>query len=384
MSGKTYRVSVKECGYIEADNFEEFYMELLKKGINKIDLKYFDMIDDNPNFYKSDILIEDFNKDHFNWLNETSQGKSKFMRANVSQNSILNDLDFAVFSGLRKTINRFREKPMLFFTESDLHSFIQNDILIDHSKTFIDIRKNISLVHLEYPTNFRYNKNLLLGGYGLIDHKTNTDIEIKTGDRGNFDVAVLNPDFINKIYDHYKNDQDRIIHLINKDIKAAIERKNNKNYNPQNSDPGILSNFEKELNYAVEVKFIHHFNARNRNMLDEIIKDNEKLSLAYAHSGRYVKPINLVFCSTDSKERRDNKKSVINQIKDYFLNGNIKLNKDGSMKTKWIPKGVLNIFIESFYDNDGKKTIKPIAICRKPKIWAKYFCEKVLKVELIQ
>ena len=33
-----------------------------------------------------------------------------------------------VFNGIRKTINKFREKPFNFFTEADIHSSLINDI----------------------------------------------------------------------------------------------------------------------------------------------------------------------------------------------------------------------------------------------------------------
>ena len=38
-------------------------------------------------------------------------------------------IDEQVFDGIRKTINRFREKPFHYFTEADIHSSLLNDIL---------------------------------------------------------------------------------------------------------------------------------------------------------------------------------------------------------------------------------------------------------------
>jgi hypothetical protein len=35
----------------------------------------------------------------------------------------------AVFDGIRKTINRFREQPFLYFTESDIHASLSKDIM---------------------------------------------------------------------------------------------------------------------------------------------------------------------------------------------------------------------------------------------------------------
>ncbi len=51
--------------------------------------------------------------------------------------------------------------------------------------------------------------------------------------------------------------------------------------------------YKREVQYAIEVKFIHPFNARNINMLEEVITDNEKLRLATEHSDGFVKAINL-------------------------------------------------------------------------------------------
>lgn len=40
----------------------------------------------------------------------------------------LNNVDIAVFEGIRKTISRFRRKPFHYFTEADIHSSLLHDI----------------------------------------------------------------------------------------------------------------------------------------------------------------------------------------------------------------------------------------------------------------
>ncbi len=61
----------------------------------------------------------------------------------------MTDINDHVFNGIRKTINRFREKPFYYFTEADIHSSLLNDIM-SGGTDIVTIRKNnisISLVH---------------------------------------------------------------------------------------------------------------------------------------------------------------------------------------------------------------------------------------------
>ncbi len=37
--------------------------------------------------------------------------------------------DTLVYNGIRKTINRFRENPFFYFTESDIHASLHKDIM---------------------------------------------------------------------------------------------------------------------------------------------------------------------------------------------------------------------------------------------------------------
>ena len=64
----------------------------------------------------------------------------------------MTDINDQVFNGIRKTINRFREKPFHYFTEADIHSSLLNDIM-SGGKGIVTKRTNnlsISLVHQEY------------------------------------------------------------------------------------------------------------------------------------------------------------------------------------------------------------------------------------------
>jgi hypothetical protein len=262
----------------------------------------------------------------------------------------MNPIDEKVFDGIRKTINRFREKPFHYFTEADIHSSLLNDMLEGGSGNLTrrpdgNEHISVSLVHQEYPTNFRYTKESML-------HSVNPEtagVENQSGDRGNYDLAVINPDFLNNVLEN-NNLYESLRHLINKNNQLAIDRKR-----------ASLDKFQKELLYAIEVKFIHPFNARNKNMLYEVIRDENKLLLAYETSNGFVRPINLVFCSTAEMKRSDDNNTVVSLIRDYIEKQDV-VDYDGNKYTK--PGQVVTIFIESFIDpasaSSTKTTVKPI------------------------
>ena len=97
----------------------------------------------------------------------------------------MTDVEMLVYDGIRKTINRFRENPFFYFTESDIHASLHRDIMEGGSKELVHRKDGIavSLVHLEYPTNFRYEKSKLLEGYGNDILITSIDNEAKYGER---------------------------------------------------------------------------------------------------------------------------------------------------------------------------------------------------------
>jgi hypothetical protein len=254
------------------------------------------------------------------------------------------ELNHAVYNGIRKTINRFRENPFVFFTESDIHASLSKDIMTGNSSLFITREKinkepptgvPISLVHHEYPTNFRYqSKKLKEEGYNK-EEEYLTNLNSKHGDRGNFDLAVLNPEFINSIFSDEKITLEKaLMEIINKDNARAKGR--------LTKEEGSFA-IEEKVSFAIEVKFIHRFNAGNIGMITEVKKDNNKLDLALRTSNNFIKPINLIFCSTNYEQSNGN--SVIKNIKDYLSSST--------------PKGVCAIFIQSYYKENKKITDKP-------------------------
>jgi len=223
----------------------------------------------------------------------------------ISKNKKIND---AVWRAINRTINKFREHPYYFFTESDIHSYFYHALYsTKHEVSTID-KKRIYCIHREYPTNFRYKKSELLNE----DFKKPYDLSMKVGDRGNYDIAILNPEFIENA--NSKED------IVNKSVKLLeIRTKDNKNF--------------KELLFAIEFKYVIN---NSKNFVDEVKKDNKKLLFAKEY-GSSTEAVNLVFCNVDFKYKSE-LISVIENASDK----------------------IVLIFIQSYYDNNKKITPKPI------------------------
>lgn len=243
----------------------------------------------------------------------------------------------AVFNGIRKTINRFREWPFLYFTESDIHASLSRDIIEGNSDLFIlgkeqnnrsNIKIPVSLIHHEYPTNFRYQDSKLRAkGYSKDEIKSLTILDSTHGDRGNYDLVILNNTFIETIFSQHQDIMEAMRHIINKDIKLTRQRNTN-----------------EEILFVIEIKFIHPFNSGNIQMETEVKKDLQKLYVALQSSNQFIMPIALIFCSSDYIQSSNN--SIIENIKRYLI--------------AETPQGVCSIFIESYISGNTKKTIKPI------------------------
>ena len=62
-------------------------------------------------------------------------------------------IDEQVFDGIRKTINRFREKPFHYFTEADIHSSLLNDIMTG-APDVLSVKEN-NIVFLWFTKNIQ-------------------------------------------------------------------------------------------------------------------------------------------------------------------------------------------------------------------------------------
>lgn len=245
------------------------------------------------------------------------------------QSIIINaKIEDALINGIRKTIIRFRKRPLNYFTESDIHSSLMKDIMKGSSNVLLyrDTISNIeiSLLHTEYPTNFKFSRK------EYEDNSTDNEDIIKR--RGNFDLVILDPFIIEKI----KNDESFLSFL------KTIIAKDIQRYEEVHEKLDLL--YGEEILYAVEVKFIH-FNNLGESVYKQVNVDNKKLESA-KNKNPEIKPIILIFCYY-SKENETKKENFISE----------------NLKNNPVPNEILNIYIEVNIDNIGKKeTIKPIWI----------------------
>jgi hypothetical protein len=98
---------------------------------------------------------------------------SKEQLVKITERSILN------------LIKAYQKSPYLFYTESDLHAFLYNQVF--NSMPFEQWLCNDSakteslLIHREYPTKERYSRKQLREG-------------LEKGSRGHFDLTIWNPE----------------------------------------------------------------------------------------------------------------------------------------------------------------------------------------------
>lgn len=211
----------------------------------------------------------------------------------------------AVQKAVKKTINKFREDPYYFFTESDIHSYFYHCL---YSSRFQLLKKGrkLYLIHREYPTNFRYNKKSM-----LTEGISHLSLEGKDGSRGHYDIAVINPDFVSK-------DESSIDDIINKNVKDAIRRMG-----------------KEELLFAIEFKYVIKNSA---NFIEEVARDNKKLVWS-KEKDHAVYAINLAFCNQPETD-------YIKEIKELIQDAD---------------RSIAAVFIHSYYDDKNKKiTPKPI------------------------
>ncbi len=230
-----------------------------------------------------------------------------------------NKINDAVWRAINRTINKFREHPYYFFTESDIHSYFYHALYSSNHEELTKDDERIYCVHREYPTNFRYKKSELLNE----NFKQPYVLKKKEGKRGNYDIAVLKPEFIKNA----NSKQD----IVNKSVKLLeIRTKNNKNF--------VKS---KELLFAIEFKYVIN---NSKKFVDEVKMDNKKLLFA-KYFGGAVEAVNLVFCNVDFK----------------YEDGLISVIKNASDK-------ILSVFIQSYYEEGKKSTPRPKMNKKEPKI----------------
>lgn len=223
------------------------------------------------------------------------------------------EIEKTTFEALKKIINKFRENPRYFFSESDLHSYFYHCLY----STKMEFKSNgigLQAIHREYPTNFKYNKQELKEeGFAIPEEPLSQE----EGSRGHYDMAVLAPEFI-------ENSELDWLHIRNKDGTLTDKRKKTKN-------PA------KELLFAVEFKYVIN---DSKNFMAEVWADNKKLLMA--QKTQAIHAVNLVFCDLDLTGTKN-----LDNIKNEVVNADDQ---------------ILTVFINSYYDKDNKKiTPKPVS-----------------------
>ena len=100
----------------------------------------------------------------------------------------MTDVNKAVSSGIEKIISDFQRRPHYYFTEEDLRwrllREIENTLAVDGANQITFSGGVTSVIHTEYPTPFRCS--MRERRFELLD------IADRKGQRGHFDVVILN------------------------------------------------------------------------------------------------------------------------------------------------------------------------------------------------
>jgi hypothetical protein len=143
---------------------------------------------------------------------------------------------------IRTLVNHFRRRPLNYFTESDIHSYLylafyRDKLFSGQYPTLNPVEKTV-LVHREYPTFFKY------------DNQPPIVPSDKARSRGHYDLVILNPEFVKA---------NRLDVVTNKEYSFMLKK------------PVIIP-----LIAAIEFKFI--IGQINEHMLKNIKLDFQKLT----------------------------------------------------------------------------------------------------------
>jgi hypothetical protein len=130
-------------------------------------------------------------------------------------------------SSILKLIHAFQQNSWLFYTESDLHCYLYNQIFnnlpLEQWGCETSSGPKSCLIHKEYPTKERYSRKLLQEG-------------LKKGSRGHFDLTIWNPEI----------------------TKQRFFRAANQNFEKEQQTFIVLELDFKENNANIDAAF-HHF-----------------------------------------------------------------------------------------------------------------------------
>ncbi|MEI7832938.1 MAG: hypothetical protein WCJ56_07070 [bacterium] len=212
----------------------------------------------------------------------------------------IDEIEKHVWECIRKTIDEFRRRPYQFLREAAIVNYMRKCLFTTQLEVEYKDRR-LYLVDKNYPTNFRYDKDLLMTmkePYPLSDDQ---------GTQGYYDLVVIKPEYVEK---------PSLADIANNKV-PKIETWFNSN--------------SKELLFAIEFNFV---TCDDSTFVEDIKIDNKKL--LFAKGSNVGHAINLVFCV---------------------------VNKENSSKYKEAAfaaePGVTAIFIQSYLDTHKKIMVKP-------------------------
>lgn len=235
------------------------------------------------------------------------------MGRKANREMTVDEIQKHVWKSIAGTIEQFRERPDYFFTESDIHSYLYHRLYSSRMEYRRSKTSNpVYLVHREYPTNYRYTRASL-----LLPEFQPVPLGVKQGDRGNYDLVVLHPSFVQSY---------RVEDVINKDNAAAVER--------VRATRGQHATCEPELLFSIEVKFV----IRNtQQFVAEVAQDNVKLKWAVAQEWRQARhAVNLVFCNLSHRA------TVVKQVQSRVVAAD---------------PGILSVFVQSHRDSGPGRAV---------------------------
>jgi len=331
---------------------DSFYQELLAQLFTFIYIRDFEpsLMEDfenlnssQPFIYKTFKIFSHFDQskaEELYWIIRNNNVQHPFFRLfngieKKLRNKKIND---AVFNGIRKTINKFREQPFMFFTEEDIWASLSKDMTERNSDVLIFgnsfaqpkiMKTNLvfSLIHLAYPMEF------MPGSIYVEKSNMRHGLEFQSYNKVNgiCDLAVLNPDYIENFFNsHSKEDQ------ISEFLKQVYKR------DLINSQSQL---YPEELLFAIDITYIQMLKDESFDSKGEIQVTNDKLEFAI-NQGHCKRAIQLIFFTNHQEAE-----NILSSSRGYYKYNMVSFNNEK----------IINLFIEPTIDNNNiKRTSKPV------------------------
>jgi len=200
-------------------------------------------------------------------------------------------------------VNHFIRKPLNYFTESDIHSYLYlafyRDKIFSAQLPSANQYEKTILIHREYPTFFKYDKKI------PIVPRENAK------SRGHYDLVILNPNFVESYPISIVTNRD--YHIFPKKLK------------------------QKPLVAAIEFKYI--VRKLNNHILRNIELDFQKLqsSVAFSHT-RYFLIFNSIGSIGESLIEIERMKMENPDVKALYVEAWYEGDKRNTYKKFWMDK----------------------------------------------